>query len=102
MKDFLLAKEHSRRFVYILERSREISDYAKNETAKLNAEFYDYLCEYQYMLVSVCRESTSYKKYLQMSREGFFRFFYNFGPTESYYGSHEPFYFIVGEFFNKI
>jgi len=97
MKKFILSLK-SRRFVYILERGRENTEYAKNETAKLNNSFYDYLCKNRYMFVSVCRESTSYKTYLRMAIEGRFRFFYDLRSPRGYLESPEPFHLIIGEF----
>jgi hypothetical protein len=85
-------------FVFILERGRVISDYAKQEMAKLNAEFYDYLCENGYTILSVCRESTSYKTYKRMEQEGRFRFTIDVRSPRGYLGSPEPFHLICGEF----
>ena len=98
LKSIIMDTCADRRFVFILERGRIISDYAKQEMAKLNSEFYDYLCEHGYTILSVCRESTSYKTYKRMEQEGRFRFTIDIKSPRGYLGSPEPFHLICGEF----
>jgi len=97
-KEAIMRFSESRRFLTISERSRMLSDYAKQEMAKLNAEFYGYLRQNSFLLLSVCRESTSYKTYKAMEASGSFRFILDERLAHGYMGSHEPFHLIFGEF----
>jgi hypothetical protein len=97
--DSVLSKfDKDSRFVYILERTRLQTDYAKSEMAKLNEEFYSYLCSHNYGFVSVCKESTSYKTYVQMAKDGKFKFHLDVKNTIPYLGMRDSFHFIIGEF----
>lgn len=89
---------NGRNFVLIVERSRMLSDYAKQEMAKLNSEFYGYLRTNGYMIVTVCRKSTSYKTYKKMESEGIFRFYVDLEVPYGYMDSREAFHLIFGEF----
>jgi len=98
VKESILRRGEGRMFVVIIERSRLNSEYAKQEMAKLNSEFFTYLRENRYLIFTICRKTTSYKTYKRMASNQTFRFFLDVEIPYGYMDSIEPFHVVYGEF----